>query len=313
MDKLLTGNIWKQISGQASKEHRRAAAIAYVSEPQHLKLKKDDVLICDASDAAIKTGVTTAKALRAYLNSRVRLYSHPNLHSKLLVFGANVLVGSCNVSTSSANRLREAALLTTNPAIRSQALALVLMAQEASETIDNDFIERISRIKVVKRPRFVGKRRRLRERLGNRTWIIKTIPIADERYRDEEKLVEKAEKEVENRLAKESSEIAWVRWTGKGSFRKLAREGDTMIDMSSAVGSKQMTVSGPVAILKRQDYGRWTRLYYEWREDLPEMSWTNFVRRLRKVGIRSIKRGSTRELKPNEARLIETIWASEER
>ncbi len=307
-DKLLTGNIWKQIAQSVSQQSKRVAAIAYVSDSEHLRLKPNDVLVCDASDGSIKAGNTAAKALKAYLDKGVRLYNHPNLHAKILVFGPHVLIGSCNLSSSSANRLREAALFTSRSTVRSQALALITMAKEASDEIDKEFVRRVSKIKVIKRPVPGGKRRKLRETLGNKVWIVKTHPLDDSRYKDEEDLVNRATKEVESKLESKDSEVAWIRWTGKHPFRVLAKEGDTMIEMTSLRGGKRTTVYGPVSVLKRQDQGKWTRFYYEWPDDLSELSWTDFERRIRKLGITSIKRGSNRELKSNEVALLETVW-----
>jgi hypothetical protein len=138
---------------------------------------------------------------------------------------------------------------------------------------------------------------------------VRTFELGESRYESEKKPVERAEREVAKLFNKEDSEVGWMRWTGKkNKFRNAAKEGDTLIDMGSPRRSKRVTVYGPVAILKRQDAAEWTRFYYECPEDLPEMSWTDFQRRLRRVGITSIKKGSTRELTPHEAALVETIW-----
>lgn len=86
MDQVLTDNIWKQIAAKIRNEKRRLAAIAYVSNPNHLRLKKDDVLVCDASDQVIRTGETSATALRKFHKAGVRLYNCPNLHAKVVIF-----------------------------------------------------------------------------------------------------------------------------------------------------------------------------------------------------------------------------------
>ena len=54
MDTILTGNIWKQVAQKARKASRRLAAVAYVSSGRYLKFKLGDILICDASERAIK-------------------------------------------------------------------------------------------------------------------------------------------------------------------------------------------------------------------------------------------------------------------
>jgi hypothetical protein len=312
MDQVLTDNIWKQIAAKIRNEKRRLAAIAYVSNPNHLRLKKDDVLLCDASDQAIRTGETSAAALRKFHKAGVRLYNCPNLHAKVVVFGPNVLIGSCNLSDSSATVLREAALLSSRSSVRSQAVAFIHMAREQSQLINKEFIDRVLKIEVMKRHAASRTRRKPSKPLGNRTWVLRTHHLDPDRYRDEEKWIEKAEKEVKRRLSDPDSEVGWVRWTGRSRFRELAQEGDSLIDMNSPRRSERVVVSAPVPILKKQDQGKWTRFYYEIRDDSQEMSWTEFERRLRRVGLTSIRKNSTRELTRRDVALVDTIWEESE-
>lgn len=119
---------------------------------------------------------------------------------------------------------------------------------------------------------------------GTRTWVISTRPLDSEQYANEEPLVEQAEKAVKMKLQKSRAVISWIRWTGETRFRSLAREGDTIIDLSTT--GKRVTVSPLVAVLHRQDHGRWTRFYYESPSDW--MSWTAFEKELHKRGLRHI-------------------------
>jgi len=308
VDQLLTGNIWKQISSKARKEKRRLAAVAYVSDATQLRLRKGDVLICDASDRVIKSGGTTAAALRRYLGAKVELFHYSNLHAKLVVLGPHVLVGSCNLSDSAANTLREIALLSSRSSIRSQAVAFIRQTQSQAKAINGEFVDRIAKIKVVKRKWASKVRRKNIQELGRRTWVVRTSELDETRYQDEAADVRQAEKQVINLFSEASSEVGWIRWTYKCGFLNLAKRGDTIIQLYSAEKGKRVTAYEPVAILKRQERKKWTRFYYEEREDGREMSWTSFERKLKKLGINSIRKASTRELTSTEAVLIDTIW-----
>jgi hypothetical protein len=306
MNRLLTNNIWQQLKSALPKG-KKLAALAYVSTDRYCSFKKGDVLICDASESAIRGGQTSAVTLAKFFGAGAEIYSCENLHAKALVIGSKALIGSCNLSASSANVLRELAVLTSNSSIRSQTLAFIYRLIRESVPVDNRFLKRIRKIPISKRKWF-GKTTTTREhvKLGNRTWIIKTFELDPARYEDEEFFVQQAESKIRKKLRKSKVEINWVRWTGKSKFRSLAREGDTVIDLSSQRRGKRITVSSPASILMRQHRRKWTRFYFEPPSD--EMSWTTFERALNKIGIKHIKKNSTKELTERDAELVTTIW-----
>jgi len=305
MQKIMTDNIWHQIATLAKKSSKKLAALAYVSSSEFVSFKKGDILICDASEQAIRSGETSATVLSKFYNAGAQIYSCPYLHAKVLICDKNVLIGSCNLSLSSAQVLRELAVLTTDSSTRSQVVAYIHAIKDSSFPIDETILEKLLKIPVVKRKGIRGVKRPPIN-LGNRTWIISTYDLNPDRYKHEETFVEKAEKEVRKKIQDSEADISWCRWTGKNAFRSLAREGDTIIEMNSDRNSNRTTVSAPAAILKRQDYDKWTRFYYETQETT--LAWTKFERELRKVGLTQIKKNSTKEIKPRDAALINTIW-----
>lgn len=101
MERIITNNVWTQVERLLKKGSSKTAAIAYVSKGTPLSFGDGDVLVCDASDAAIKSGETDAITLRRFLNDGAELHSCPNLHAKMLISGNSVVIGSANLSTSS--------------------------------------------------------------------------------------------------------------------------------------------------------------------------------------------------------------------
>ena len=91
----------------AKAARRRLVAVAYVTTDGHIGFRKNDVLICDASDRAIKGGETSARLLRSLHRKGVELRSQPDLHAKVAVLGRHALIGSCNLSAASAEDLTE--------------------------------------------------------------------------------------------------------------------------------------------------------------------------------------------------------------
>ena len=79
---------WGKIRPEVARKRRGPiiAAVAYVGVKAHevMPLRKGDFLICDASTRAIKQGVTSAKALKAFSAAGVQIYSHEGLHAKVI-------------------------------------------------------------------------------------------------------------------------------------------------------------------------------------------------------------------------------------
>jgi hypothetical protein len=306
MNRVLTNNVWQQLR-KLSQGHgiRKVAALAYVSTSRLLTFRKGDILVCDASDHAVRAGETSATVLARFYRAGAELYSCPYLHAKVLVLSRYVLIGSCNLSESSAKNLRELAVVLSDSSVRSQAVAFIHRLTENATPIDASFLKRIANIPVTKRRRRYH-RKRLAIRLGDRTWVVRTHEIDPARYKTEQPLVEEAESEVKKKLHKPKADIGWVRFTGKSTFRSLAHEGDTIVDLYSLRRGKQITVYAPAAVRKRQDHGKWTRFYFETPGNT--MSWTAFQRELKKLGIKTIKKNSTKELSDRDAELVDVIW-----
>jgi len=86
-----------------------------------------DVLVCDASDAAIKGRLTSVAALKNYRRRGVELFSIDGLHAKVIASPTSAWVGSANASNNSENELVEAAVRVTGQqarALRSWATSL---------------------------------------------------------------------------------------------------------------------------------------------------------------------------------------------
>ena len=308
MDQLLTDNVWKAVRPIARSCERRVAALAYVSAPKHLSFKAGDTLVCDATDTAVSCGETSATLLAGLSKKGVHLYSLPGLHAKVVVMGTRALIGSANLSDSSASRLREAALLTTRATVVSQAKAFVHLVKNQATAIDAKFLARISKIRVVRRPGVRAPRRANQKQLGSRFWVVRVRELEPDRYQNEEPDVARAVADVRRIASDDSIEPEWLRFTGTSRFRREARSGDTVIQLWAGKNGKRVSVWPPAAILLRQDRQHWTRFYYDANGSLEEMPWSQFEKQLRRLGVKSITKHSTRELTTRDAALVETIW-----
>jgi len=309
MDELLTGDVWREASRRLSKPAKKFAAIAYVTRATALRFTRGDVVVCDASDVAIKCGETSATVLRKLSRAGVSVYSCPGLHAKALVCGDVAVVGSANLSLSSANNLIEASILSRRFQVRSQVRAFIGQLVESSQRVDGPFLRRVSKLPVSIRWYPTAHRKKMRI-VGHRTWVVSTVLLAKLRSQEKD-LVAAGEKEAQNKLTNTKSDVSWIRWMGKSGFRALAKEGDSLIELSRNKRKTRCSVYQPRTILMRQDAPTWTRFYLEDPPECLDFPWRTFQRQLRKVGIHGVRVGSTRELKPREVALMETLWLTE--
>lgn len=117
MSSFPTTGPWLAIRKDLVREQRRPviAVIGYVgaTAQEVMPLRRGDVLVCDASEIAIRQGLTSAQALGRYLKSGVAVASCPGLHAKVISSPTSAWIGSANASTNSRDTLIEASLRVT--------------------------------------------------------------------------------------------------------------------------------------------------------------------------------------------------------
>jgi phosphatidylserine/phosphatidylglycerophosphate/cardiolipin synthase-like enzyme len=148
MQRLLSQRLWATLRKLSAKASVKMAAVFYVTSDKYVRFGDGDDLVVDASDSAIAQGQTTALILEQAFERGARLYSYPGLHSKLMVLNGHAVVGSANLSLSSAESLVEVALVTDQPAIVGTAISIISELRKVSDPIDDAFIERIKSIEV---------------------------------------------------------------------------------------------------------------------------------------------------------------------
>ncbi len=153
---LLTRDaVWPSLSSTARKSCSPAyAAIAYFGQgaSKLLPLPKNSRVVVDASDAAVKSGQTCPTDLIAMQKRGIRIYSVPNLHTKVYVFQDAAFIGSANASNRSAGVLIEAMIQTNDRLIMRSARNFV-----RDLCLDELGPERLGRLaKLYRSPRFMN-------------------------------------------------------------------------------------------------------------------------------------------------------------
>jgi hypothetical protein len=119
--RLVSTDLWHKITALAGRKGPRFVAVAYLSTGARTLLPMDDgdVLVVDLSDRAVTTGLTNPHEVLWYLGKGVRVFTKANLHAKVFVLGNTVVVGSADVSRNSRDSLVEAAVISSDDAIRA--------------------------------------------------------------------------------------------------------------------------------------------------------------------------------------------------
>lgn len=150
MDFLHTDNLWKKIISMKKKSSSFKAAIGYLSSDDILPFNEGDIIVCDASDAKIKNGNTSAKLIKELIQKGCLIYSFEGLHSKLYVYDDSVIVGSANLSQNSyQGNIFDVGYFVKDVRISSQASMLIDEILSQSFLVDSAFLKRILKIKVI--------------------------------------------------------------------------------------------------------------------------------------------------------------------
>jgi hypothetical protein len=305
MDKIFTNSSWSKISTHFPEDVPKFAAIAYVSKGSPLQFGSGDILICDASESSIKSGNTDAGILLNFKKNGAQIFSCENLHAKIVVCGKYAVIGSSNLSKSSEEDLLEATLLTDKRQIRAQVLGLIHNFMSVSDELDENALKKLAKIPVIKRFGKSNSKKKHVNETGTSYWVVSVVPL--EKVKEQEKsLIEEGQHKALKFTESEDSDIGWIRFVGKSKFRQEAQPGDIILEITKY--KRKVLISEPRPILYRQDHDNWTRFYLEVPKDIQEMSWSKFEKELRKVGVSSIKKNSTKKLSPEEIMGVDKIW-----
>ncbi|MFC9557033.1 phospholipase D family protein [Rhodococcus sp. NPDC056960] len=132
---------WPHITRAIRTRGPRRAAIAHLGQdaPTLLPLRAGDVLVVNASRAAVRAHATSPVALAHYLDAGVRVLSSPNLHANVIVTDRRAVIGSANASHSS-TLAEEAVVITDDPDIVAAAGAFIDGLEVITE-VDQTFLD----------------------------------------------------------------------------------------------------------------------------------------------------------------------------
>ena len=256
---VLTVDIWNRVAEKAN-GHRMVVAVAFVTDLGKLKMKKGDVLICDASDKNVSAGVVDRDLLAKLHRKGVEIIHYANLHAKCARFGRGMqytLIGSSNLSQNSSETLEEVAMMTNDLGVGAKVDVRIGEWIDGGVEVNQEFLDRIMCLPRVKR--FGGKRRKTakrpkRKELGNRIWVVGPSEIGH--TEEEQQVLDGMTGEAEERRASyyvaQHSELDSLIWWGRSVFVTSVEPGDFMVD----IFKKEVSVEIVLAVerIKRKVY-----------------------------------------------------------
>ncbi|ABH00292.1 hypothetical protein RHA1_ro10099 (plasmid) [Rhodococcus jostii RHA1] len=137
---------WPHITRAIRTRGPRHAAIAYLGEdaPDLLPLRAGDVLVVNASRAAVRAHATSPFALAYYVAAGVRVLSSPNLHTGVVATSRRAVIGSASASYSS-TIADEAVVITDDPDVVAAVREFVDGIDEITE-VDQVFLDNATAI-----------------------------------------------------------------------------------------------------------------------------------------------------------------------
>ena len=134
-------NPWPHITQAIRTRGPRHAAIAYLDHnaPEQLPLRAGDVLVVNASKAAVRAHATSPAALAHYLGTGVRVLSCPTLHAKVIATNRRAVIGSANATVSSTYS-DDAVIITDDPDIITSVRKFIDGLDDLTE-VDQPFID----------------------------------------------------------------------------------------------------------------------------------------------------------------------------
>ncbi|BAH55310.1 phospholipase D family protein [Rhodococcus opacus] len=132
---------WPHITRAIRTRGPRYAAIGYLGPdaPELLPLRAGDLLVVNASTAAIRAHATSPAALAHYLNTGVRVLSSPTLHAKVIATNTRAVIGSANASANS-TLADDAVVITDDPDIIAGVRTFIDSLDEITE-VDQVFLD----------------------------------------------------------------------------------------------------------------------------------------------------------------------------
>ncbi len=201
----------------------------------------------------MRSGATNPTPLLKLLKAGVRIYRRDHLHAKVYLFDRTLIVGSANVSQSSATRRVEACLMTTEASTRKRAMQFIDSLCTSSMLVGEEYLTACLAdyrpSKFPSGPR--SKRSHAAATLpGSSLWYLPNL-IYDERDDETEALASNAENEAADDLSDlRKCEPHTITFSGNPKFLSKLCRGDNIISATLDKDTDQVDISHPMPFIR---------------------------------------------------------------
>ena len=258
---IVRGDVWrnKDVLAAAKSADIRLFCVAYVTQACSRLFRAGDVLVCDASRKAVSSRETDPRFLLELFQKGVKIYSCEALHAKCAVFGNTVLLGSANLSESSANRLIELSILVKDSDLATSVLAFIQKQTFGSSPLSERDLEKLCDVwrNSKCRPWQIGlcKRKKSRSRRGPINHVVTVTELTGSPRALTQKELDESEARAEqqakgNVFSTQNNVLDWYYTSEKWSDRQ-PKEDDSIIDVSYSSNKKnaRAKVYGPAKVV----------------------------------------------------------------
>lgn len=252
---LHTHGVWSRLTALARQHKHSLVAVPYFGSgaADLLPLRSGSQLVVKFDREAVQCGQVNPREIVRLIGRGVEVHACANLHAKVFVFGRTAIVGSANVSTSSANSLIEACVEIRSPAFAAACKRFIESLK--GDRVGLEFAKKL--IPLYRLPKIEGRHRRQTKK-GRRVvprhsdlWLVPLISMDwnDGDYEQEEEGWSRAEKAMTN---PRKSEIETFVWWGPGFLDKVKR-GERVL-MNTKMDKRKILVSPPGRVLDIRRY-----------------------------------------------------------
>lgn len=191
--------LWRDIRRIARDRGPRFVAVPFVGAgaARQLKLRRGDTLVTRFDQASVRAGVVHPQTIIKYLAAGVRVYRCDELHAKVYVSAVRAVVGSANLSTSSANTLDEAGVVAVRSSLVYAARQYVKNLADRSAFVGPELAKEMQ--KLYRPPRRPNHRRAAQ---GKRALVGPQFWVASMVHADFEPLAESAAESARESIRK---------------------------------------------------------------------------------------------------------------
>ena len=272
---FIGNDIWSSIRTEAKQYQGKSfVAVAYfgTGASKRLPLKKGSILVVDATDKAVKSGQTNPSELKKLQDKGVRIFSSPNLHAKVFVFGEVAFVGSTNVSENSEDVYSEASIRCEQISVVSQARQFVRSL--AINEMGPSRLEKLVKVYNSRKRSGAGPKKK-KKQIGPRFFVVRLTE--DEEDEDDREEID-AGKEIAKKLIS-STRTHEVNYFWNRSKSNNYRSGDAVLQVMLNDFGKILYIIPPAEYLYTSRNQK-TRYYFFEQLRRPEMSPTEFRKKL---------------------------------